>query len=394
MQQTPPVNFSDTKIAYAYQTTSELKQAEWMFRFLNMPVIGPIGKAFLKFAVKVNLPVKAAIKATLYNHFVGGETLEDCLPLAARLAGNNVKSILDYSEEGKSSDEDIAHAFNELLNNVKFSATHSNVAFSVFKPTAFIATPLLEKVSRGEELDIIEKKAWEFGCTRFEELCQTAYNSNFRIMIDAEESWIQKAIDTLAYSMMEKFNKEEVHVLNTFQLYRKDRLPELKEQFEISRQKGYKLGAKLVRGAYMEKERSRAVRDAYPSPINDTKEDTDKAYDAGVKFCLEHLDRIMLFIGTHNEQSSMLGASLLQEKGLQPNNMNVWFSQLYGMSDNISFNLAAKGYNVAKYVPYGPVKSVTPYLIRRADENSSVAGQAKREIAMLQEEVIRRNLSK
>ena len=386
-----PLDFTDTKLAYQYKSTSEIRQAEWMFRLLNMPVSGPLGKSALKLAIKFGLPVKGAIKATLYKQFVGGETLEGCLPIAKKLAKFNVLSILDYSEEGKEAEADLEHAFNELLENIKFSSTHSNVAFSVFKPTAFISTSLLAKVSKGETLSDLEKAAWNKGFERFETLCRTAFEGRFPVMIDAEESWIQEAIDSITYQMMEKFNRTEVHVLNTFQLYRKDRLDSLKKQYEIAVSKGYKLGAKLVRGAYMEKERAHATAGSYPSPINDSKAETDAHYNEAVEFCITHLDNIMLFVGTHNESSCKLAAALMEKKALPHNHSGVWFSQLYGMSDNISFNLAAHGYNVAKYVPYGPVKSVTPYLIRRADENSSVAGQAKREIAMLKEEIIRRN---
>ena len=262
------VNFNDTKLAYRYKTTSELKQAEWMFRFLNTPVIGALGKSGLKLAIQLGLPVKAAIKATLYKQFVGGETLEGCLPIAEKLAKFNVMSILDYSEEGKHSEADFEHAFNELYSNVKFSATHDTTIFAVFKPTAFISSAIMEKISEGKALNSSEEASWEKAKTRFDLLCKTAFEHNYRIMIDAEEYYTQEAIDELTYSMMAKYNKEDIHVINTYQMYRHDRLDALKKAFDRAKSNGYKLGAKLVRGAYMEKERARAIAMNYPDPIN------------------------------------------------------------------------------------------------------------------------------
>jgi proline dehydrogenase len=300
-------------------------------------------------------------------------------------------SILDFSEEGVESEADFAHAHGELLRCIEFGAKYEFVPFAVFKTTAFASTPLLEKVSQEKQpLTAEEQTEWQKVRERFISLCETAYYQGIPIMVDAEESWIQKAIDDLTMECMARFNKEMVIVINTYQLYQKGCFEFLKQQHAQAREGGFLLGAKLVRGAYMEKERARAEEKGYPSPINDTKADTDNEYNAGLRYCLENLDTVLTFAGTHNEDSNMLAANYAAEHGIPANHPNLWFGQLYGMCDHISFNLAAAGYNVAKYVPYGPVRSVTPYLIRRADENSSVAGQAGKEIALLKKEIDRR----
>jgi proline dehydrogenase len=344
----------------------------------------------LKFAVGVGLPIKPFIKATLYKHFVGGESLEDCLPLVDKLEKQHVNSILDYSEEAKETEEEIEKAFQELMRNVKFAGEHPAISFSVFKPTAIASSDLLEKVSSGDTLTEKEAQDWKKVEQRFDMLCNTAFFHKVPIMVDAEETWIQPAIDNLTNHMMQKYNKEKVTVLNTFQMYRKDRLSYLHECFKQAQEQGYKLGVKIVRGAYQEKERARAEAKGYASPIQDNKQDTDNAYNEGVKFCMQHLDEIMLVVATHNEESCMLASDLLLQTSYKKNYHYLWFSQLLGMCDHVSFTLANNGYNVAKYVPYGPVKAVTPYLIRRADENSSVAGQAQKEMRLLQEEIRRR----
>jgi proline dehydrogenase len=388
------INFDNTEEAFKNRSTQELKETEFLFKMLNHKVLGGIGKPLLKFAVKVGLPVKGIIKATLYKHFVGGETLEECLPLVEILEKNNVKAILDYSEEGKAEEKEIEHAFLSLLENIHFAGSHKKIPLTVFKPTAIGAHHLLERVSSGATLNSKEADAYKNFERRFEQLCEAAYSENIPIMIDAEEFSTQKAMDDMANRMMEKFNKERVTVINTFQMYRHDRLQYIKECHEMAKQNGYLFGAKLVRGAYMEKERARAIEKGYPSPINNTKEETDKAYNDAVRYCMSYIDEIFLFIGTHNEDSCRLGAELLDQSGKAKDFHHVWFSQLLGMCDHISFTLGHLGYNVAKYVPYGPVKTVTPYLIRRADENSSVAGQARKEMALLDKEIKRRKKAK
>lgn len=390
----PKINFDNTEEAFKNRSTQELKETQWLFKMLNHKILGGIGKPFLKFGVKFGLPVKGIIKATLYKHFVGGETLEECLPLVEKLEKNNVKAILDYSEEGKADEKEIEHAFLSLLENIHFAGDHKKIPLTVFKPTAIGAHALLERVSSGAKLNTKEQEAFNNFERRFEQLCEAAYSVNVPIMIDAEEYCTQKAIDNITNAMMEKFNKERVTVINTFQMYRNDRLQYIKESHAMAKQKGYMFGAKLVRGAYLEKERARAIEKGYPSPVFDTKAETDKAYNDAVAYCMEHIDEVFLFVGTHNEDSSRLAAELILNSGHPKDFHHLWFSQLLGMCDHISFTLGHLGYNVAKYVPYGPVKTVTPYLIRRADENSSVAGQAKKEMALLEGEIKRRKNSK
>lgn len=384
------IDFTNTERAFANRSTKDLKQAEWMFKMLNTPIISPIGKNLLKLAVKLHLPVKTIIKATLYRHFVGGENLQDCLPTVKRLAEHNVKSILDYSEEGRETEQDMEKAFRELLRNIEFASEHEYIPISVFKVTAIAPSSLLEKVSNGDELNENELTGWNKVIQRVDKLCNTAFFKNVPLMFDAEETWIQKAIDDLAIMMMSKYNKERIIVINTFQMYRKDRLDYLKRNFEEANMLGYKIGAKLVRGAYMEKERARAAEKGYPSPIQDTKEDTDRDYNEAVGICMDHLENIFLVVATHNEKSCTLAAEKMLTLPFKKNYEHLWFSQLLGMCDHISNTLAGEGFNVAKYVPYGPVASVTPYLIRRADENSSVAGQAKAELKLLKNEINRR----
>jgi proline dehydrogenase len=384
------INFDDTEKAFRHKSIRELKEAAWMFKMLNHRLLGELGKRLLKFSVKIGLPVKPFIKATLYKHFVGGETLEDCLPLVEKLAKSQVLSILDYSEEAKEHEEEIEAAFQELLRNVKFAGEHDHIPLTVFKPTAICSSDLLEKVSSGKELTLGEADYWKIVRYRFDQLCNTAFFSKVPIMIDAEESWIQLAIDDLALEMMRKYNKDRVTVINTFQMYRKDRLAYLMAVLNTATEENFRVGAKLVRGAYMEKERARAKEMGYQSPIQNTKADTDRDYNEAVTLCMKHLDKVFLVVATHNEYSSCLAAELIQETAYKNDHPYLWFSQLLGMCDHVSFTLAAHGFNVAKYVPYGPVKAVTPYLIRRADENSSVAGQAVKEMGLLHKEIRRR----
>lgn len=384
------MDFNNTEIAFRFKTTSELRQALWMFRLLNMPVIGSVGKGFLKLAVKNGLPVKGAIRATLYKQFVGGETLEKCLPLMEKLSGFGVKSILDFSEEGKTSEVETEQAFQELKRNIEFAGAHREIPFTVFKPTAFSDEEILEKAGKNHPMNDHETMAWEKIQERFFALCDTAANLNVKIMIDAEDSWIQDAIDGMAWKMIEKHNKGKIIVINTAQLYRHDRLAFIKKCHLEAKEKGLMLGFKLVRGAYMEKERLRATEKNYPDPIQKDKISTDRDYDAAVEYCINNHNEILCYIGSHNEQSCQIGIDMMTKYNLPNNDNQVWFSQLLGMSDNLSFNLANEGYNVAKYVPYGPVRSVTPYLIRRADENTSTKGQTNRELAMISKELKRR----
>jgi proline dehydrogenase len=306
------------------------------------------------------------------------------------LAKYKIGTILDYSVEGKESEADFDHCCTETIETIHRAKNDSNIPFCVFKVTGLARLDLLEKVSSGTILSASETEEFNRVKERVRKICEEAYNNNKPLFIDAEDSWIQKAIDDLANENMATFNKKSAIIYNTYQLYRKDRLDYLKQSFEDGKAQGYFIGAKLVRGAYMEKERERAIQKNYPSPINNTKAESDRDYDLALEFCVEHIDRIGLCAGTHNEKSSMHLVTLMAKKNISSNDQRIYFSQLLGMSDHISYNLSQGGYNVAKYVPYGPVKEVLPYLIRRAQENTSVKGQTGRELSLIMKEKTRR----
>lgn len=385
-----PINFENTEVAYAVKSKSELKLARLLFSVLQNPSFSALGRNMLKFGLNAKLPINGIVKATLYKQFIGGESNEKIIPLMQKLAKYNVGSILDYSLEGISSEKEYDKAVEEFLSNVEVASQHDEIPFSVFKPSAIAHHNIMEKVSSNAPLNNSEKEEFERVKNRFHTIFRKAHELGVRVMVDAEESWIQPAIDMLTDEMMDNYNKEQVTALNTFQLYRKDRYDYLVSSFERCRTNGIKMGAKLVRGAYMEKERERAQEKGYPSPINDTKAETDLMYNDGMLYCLEHLDEGEVFIGTHNEQSVALAVKYMQENGIIADDNRVWFSQLYGMCDYLSFNLGSFEYNVAKYIPYGPIEAVIPYLVRRADENSSVAGQAVKELRLINNELKRR----
>ncbi|MDQ3072830.1 MAG: proline dehydrogenase family protein [Bacteroidota bacterium] len=385
--------FSNTSKAYPHKSVSELKQTVWMFKMLNS-TIGKIGKSFLKWAINWHLPIRPIIKATLYKHFVGGEALEDSLIAVEKLNEFGVRSLLDYSEEAQDNENGFGNAFRELERNIIFASKHPALPFSAFKITAIGHSGILEKKSKGDELTGLEEEGWAKIQSRVARLCQAAADNGVYLLIDAEESWIQPAIDELANDMMAKHNRQRVSIINTYQLYRKDRLDALKSDFNRAVNEGYLFGAKPVRGAYQVKEHKRADEKGYRSPIQDSKAETDQDYNEAVSFCIKNLEKTLLVVATHNEESTRLAADLALSGAYPKNHNHLWFSQLYGMCDHLSFNLAGEGYNVVKYVPYGPVHSVTPYLIRRAEENSSVEGQAMKEINLLKKEIARRKMAK
>lgn len=348
---------------------------------------------FTKFAMGAHLPVKGLIKKTIFRQFCGGETMEEAAQTAATLHRFGIGVILDYGVEGKESEADFDAAVPEFKKAIEYAATQPNIPFISIKITGFAQFALLEKVHAGIMLTEAETAAWQRVEQRITDICSTAAAQKIMVLIDAEESWIQKPVDMLADAMMGRFNRNgQLVVFNTFQMYRHDRLDFLYESDKAAKEKGYVLGAKLVRGAYMEKERARAEEQGYPSPIQPDKASTDKDYDVAVTYCLNHLDEIAVFIGTHNEASCLKAAAFMQEHNIPAGNPHVYFSQLYGMSDNISFNLAHAGYHVAKYLPYGPVGDVMPYLMRRAQENTSVAGQTGRELGLINKEIKRRSV--
>ncbi len=388
------ISFENTEIAFKSKSNTDLFRAYLLFKLISKNGLVKITNGFLGLALKLHLPIKFLVKPTVYSHFVGGENISDSMKAVRLLEQFNVKGILDYSVEGKESIDDINNALAETLDSIKNAGQNPNVPFAVFKPTAFTTSTVLEKVSAGSPLSDAEKQEAQNFRDRVNTLCEAAHKANVPILIDAEDSWYQNFIDDVVEKMMEQYNKEKAIVFNTLQMYRWDRLDFLKKSYEKSVAGNYFLGIKFVRGAYMEKERERAEQKNYKSPIQPDKESTDNDYNAGLKFCLDHLDTISVFNGSHNEYSAQYMARLMDEKQIAKDDHRCFFAQLYGMSDHISFNLADAGYNVAKYVPYGPVKHVMPYLFRRAEENTSVAGQTGRELSLLIKERKRRKAQK
>ena len=382
--------FNDTKVAFSLKSDTELDRAYFLFKLIDNQPLVRIGTAVTNFAIKAHLPVEGLIRATVFDHFCGGVTEDDCLSVVDKMFVKGVSSVLDYSVEGKEEEEQFDAALNMTLKTIEFAKERKAIPFAVFKPTGFGRIDLYEKVGTKEALTPSEQTEWNKVIARFELVCSEAHKKNVALLIDAEESWMQDAADDLVTEMMRKYNKEKAIVFNTLQMYRWDRLDYLKKLHEKAKAEGFYIGMKLVRGAYMEKENERAQEKGYLSPICVSKEATDENYDASVNYMVEHLDTMSVFAGTHNELSSYNLMQLMQQKGIAKNDDRIWFGQLYGMSDNISYNLAAHGFNVAKYLPFGPVRDVMPYLIRRAEENTSVAGQTSRELKLIKAERNRR----
>ncbi len=390
------LDFTNTAIAYEAKSKQDLKRARFLFTLLQNPIISRPGQAFIKMAVKLGLPVKFLIKATLYKQFIGGENLAHCTKLAGYLDQFQIGAILDYAMEGEESEAAFSRTLEEFKRNIDLAAEQTNIPATVFKPSAIARNKNLEKLSRKafQEWEEQDHQTFNQIKSRFETIFEHAYDKKVPVMVDAEESWIQAIIDYLVMEMMNKYNHKQPIVVNTYQLYRKDRLSVLKTHYEEASQKGFYFGAKLVRGAYLEQERERAEEKGYPSPVHDKKVDTDKDYDAAVSFCINNSDRIYTVIASHNEESCRMAAKQIHKERIIRGHSFVWFSQLYGMADHISFNLAKAGFNVAKYIPYGPVKAVVPYLIRRAEENSSMQGQVQKEVKAINEELKRRQNGK
>lgn len=384
--------FDDTKTAFALKTDSELERAYFLFKMISQQPLVRIGTAMTRFAINANLPVEGLIRATVFDHFCGGINEKDCLDTVRKMYGKGVRSILDFSVEGKEEEPLFDATLERVLGIIDFAKDKPSMPFSVFKPTGFGRFEIWRKQTEGETLDAKEEKEWARIKSRFHAICKKAKECNIRLLIDAEESWMQGAADELVQEMMQTYSTEKPVVYNTVQCYRWDRLEYVKTIHAQAKEMGYKLGLKVVRGAYMEKERKRAEEMDYPSPICKDKEETDAHFNAVMSYILENLEDIDLFIGSHNEQSNYLAMELMLQKGISKEDPRVWFGQLYGMSDHITFNMAAEGYHVSKYLPFGPVKDVMPYLIRRAEENTSVAGQTNRELSLLKQERKRRKI--
>jgi proline dehydrogenase len=403
------VSFENTENAFEYKSDAELKRAALLFSSMGYSTLVKLGTRLTPWMIRSGLPVKGLIRNTIFSQFVGGETLAETAAVARKLGEYHVQVILDYGVEGGDEGEGgFDHACGEFIRVISYAATQPNIPFMSVKVTGIARFGLLEKLDQLmgsdtgslmkryvralETLTSAEKEEWQRVSRRMEQICREASMKKIGVLIDAEETWIQDPVDVLTILMMEQFNKESVVVYNTIQLYRSDRLIFLKDSFEAAEQRDFILGAKLVRGAYMEKERKRALEKGYPSPIQPDKAFTDRDYNAAVEFGIAHLDRIALIVASHNESSNLLAVQLLQQKGLDAHHPHIHFSQLYGMSDNITFNLAKAGCSVSKYLPFGPIRDVIPYLMRRAQENSSMSGQTGRELGLIRKELKRRGI--
>jgi proline dehydrogenase len=382
------ISFENMEVAFASKSDAELRKVYLVFALLNNKFISDLGITLTNISFKLGLPIKGLMKQTMFGHFCGGETIAETIEACKKLESFGIESILDLSVEGKGDDESFEKTTEEIYQTMVESAKTDYMPFGVFKVTGLGDYHIMEKIQAAEKLNESETKAFERTQDRVDRLCKAAHDLGLKILVDAEESWFQNVIDDLAYGAMEKYNKERCVVYNTFQMYRHDSLDRLKKANEVAKESGYVFGAKPVRGAYMEKERDRAEEMSYPSPIQPNKAATDRDYDLALNYALEN--GVFLVSGTHNEDSNLLLTQLINRNGIDPNSDRVFFSQLYGMSDNISFNLAKAGFRVVKYVPYGPVEKVMPYLTRRAAENSSIAGQSSREFELIKREMKRR----
>ncbi len=384
--------FNNTENAFILKSDAELNRAHFLFKMIGNPSLVKVGTSLTNFALKLHLPVEGLIRKTVFDHFCGGINEQDCLKVVDKMYAKGVSSVLDYSVEGKEEEEQFDAALAMTLRTIDFAKASQAIPFAVFKPTGLGRIDLYEKVGAKLTLNSSEQSEWNRVVARFEKVCQYAFDKDVTILIDGEETWMQDAADQLVERMMELYNKDKALIFNTLQMYRWDRLDYLKSLHERAKLNGYHIGMKLVRGAYMEKEAKRAEEKGYKNPICSSKQATDDNFNAAVSYMMEHIESMAIFAGTHNEDSSYLVMKLMIEKGLSKDDKRVWFGQLYGMSDNISYNLAAAGYNIAKYLPFGPVRDVMPYLIRRAQENTSVAGQTGRELSLIIAERNRRKL--
>ena len=383
------IDFNNLKVAFADKSNPDLNRAYFLFKVMSNPLFSKLLTGFSKFALKLHLPIKQIIKATVYKQFCGGETIEQSQDTIDRLWKSKIGTILDFSAEGKETKVDFDIALKQTLASIEKAAISDSIPFSVFKPTGLCKFSLLQKINDCTSLTSEDEKEKQEYEARVNTICQFAYNKNVAVFIDAEESWIQNAIDSIAKKMMEKYNTKKALIYNTVQLYRNDRITYLNTLLELS-ENNFFVGIKLVRGAYHEQEIERAKINNYTCPVYLKKSDTDRDYNRALNICINNIERISICVGTHNEDSTQLLANLLDEKGIRKNDDRIYFSQLLGMSDHISYNLSIANYNVSKYVPYGPVKDVMPYLIRRAEENTSISGQMGRELTNIVNEKLRR----
>ena len=386
------IDFNNTEVAFKNKSNFGLKKAHLLFSSLGHNWIVNLLKIVVSIALKLMLPIKGIIKATVYKQFVGGESIEDCKEQVENLEQQNVGAILDYSAEGKTKDEDLDYTANLTVKTILNAKTNTDIPMAVFKPSGLGRFELFEKIANQTTLSVDEKAEWERVLARFKMVADAAKAESIPVLVDAEESWIQQPIDDIVTGLMETYNTKKALIYNTAQMYRWDRLDHLKSAIIRARKNNYFYGVKIVRGAYMEKERERAEEKNYKDPICVNKAATDKMFNDVLEYMFKNIDDMAIFAGTHNENSSYQLMHLCEERGIAKNDTRIFFGQLYGMSDNISYNLAEQGYNVAKYLPFGPVRDVMPYLIRRAEENTSVAGQTSRELDLIKKERKRRKL--
>jgi len=387
----PPLSFRDFSTAFAHLSDSELRFAYWIFRMMNNSALTNTLTGLAEWALKWNLPIRWAVKPTVFRVFCGGETIFESLQAVEKLGVNQIGAILDYSVEGQDKEIEFGKTETEIVRIIQLAKENTNIPVSCIKVSGIASNALLEKLSSNKDLNDSEKREAANLHLRFERICQAAFDNNVPLYVDAEESWIQDAIDRLVESMMVRYNKERAIIFQTIQMFRHDRLEYYKKLIERGRREGFKIGMKIVRGAYLDKENLRAKEKGYPTPINLTKQATDDMYNVALKLSVENIDWVEICAGTHNEESTMLLTELMAQNGLPNNHPHIYFSQLYGMSDYMSFNLAASGYNVSKYLPYGPVKATLPYLLRRAKENSAIAGQMGKEYSLIVNERKRRS---
>ncbi len=378
------LNLSDTQVAFQTKTDRELKKSYWLFRLLGQPWLVSSGAVAMQWGLRLRLPLESFIKATLFGQFCGGESIDDCHSTIDRLSRSGIGTILDYSVEGRSEEAGLDDTQAEILRTIEEAKRNPAIPFAVFKVTGVVRFGLLERPKAGAE--------WDRAVARLEGIAQAAQKAGVPVLVDAEETWIQDTIDRLVEGLMARFNQERALIFTTVQMYRTDRIDYLKRLLEDAKTREFHLGLKVVRGAYLEKERARAEENLVPSPVHATKEATDRDYDAAIEWCLENSDRVSLCAGTHNDQSTLLLAQSMESRGLSRDDKRFWFAQLLGMSDHLTSNLAAQGYRVAKYVPYGPVAEMIPYLTRRAQENTAIRGQSSREFSLIASELQRRKL--
>lgn len=388
------LSFDNTEVAFKHLSNKELKKSYWLFKTINNNILAKLGPFLTKTALFFRLPISGIIKSTIFKQFCGGETISESTKLILRLFSRNVGTILDYSVEGEVDERSFDHTAEQILNSLnKAVEMPEAIPFCVFKVTGFARLTLLEKIAKKEKLHAFEELEWQKALNRVDLICKTAAAFNKRVMVDAEETWVQDVIDDVAIAMIKKYNKQQAIVFNTYQLYRIDKLTSLIADLTIAKTHEFILGAKLVRGAYLEKERFRASEKGYLSPIHSDKHSTDRDFDAAVSFCLDNITHVVFVVATHNQHSCEVLLEKMEQRQIAENHPHIYFAQLLGMSDNISFNLANYNFNVAKYVPYGPVKSVLSYLFRRAEENTSIAGQMGRELGLISKELVRRKKS-